>query len=452
MKSIMLFSFICLVCSAGPVSADVWHIETVDDASTGVGKYSSIALDTFDNPHISYVDDENWNLKFAYFNGSAWEIETISTTEDVVQYTSLSLDDAGNPHISFCDESTSISYGFNNGSSWEFSTYPVLALNEGQTEMALDSLNHPHISYQGDSDLDMIPELSVCTYDGSSWDSSCYEDLETTLDTSIALDSLDREHIAFNMNDFLYYSCDGTVSCVDSTGDVGRFCSIALDSSGNPHISYNDWDTWDLKYAYFNGSTWQIETIDTPGNVGFYISLAIDKNDHPHISYFISTGFDLKYAWHDGSDWQIESVDTEGSVGLYTSIAIDSLNNPHISYFDNTNKQLKYAWLESTVEIGLPTLSPFEVGSSVSNNPNPFSSVTDICFDITSSASVTITVYNLAGHLVQTLAENSTFIQGSHSVQWFAQDYNGNMVTPGIYFCRLSTDGGSATHTMLVVE
>ena len=56
---------------------------------------------------------------------------------------------------------------------------------------------------------------------------------------------------------------------------LGEYCSLALDASGNPHISYVDLNNGSLKYARLAGSLWEIEVVDGPGSVGSYTSLAL---------------------------------------------------------------------------------------------------------------------------------------------------------------------------------
>ena len=135
---------------------------------------------------------------------------------------------------------------------------------------------------------------------------------------------------------------DWDIQTADSVNWVGEYTSIALDSDGNPHISYYDATNHDLRYAYYDG-IWHGETEDSANWVGEYTSLALDSDDNPHISYYDATNHDLRYAYYDGI-WHIETVDSVNLVGEYTSIALDSSDNPHISYYDATNQDLKYAF------------------------------------------------------------------------------------------------------------
>ena len=47
----------------------IWDVQTVDSTDS-VGWDTSIALDSSDNPHISYWDNTNYYLKYAFWNGS----------------------------------------------------------------------------------------------------------------------------------------------------------------------------------------------------------------------------------------------------------------------------------------------------------------------------------------------------------------------------------------------
>ncbi|MCP4539926.1 MAG: hypothetical protein GY832_22530 [Chloroflexi bacterium] len=185
--------------------------------------------------------------------------------------------------------------------------------------------------------------------------------------TSLALDEAGRHAISYCSYN---YDCDSHSNChsfcddlkfarydgeswqtetVDDEENVGWYTSLALDGMDRPHISYYaNYPNHELKYAWHDGFTWQIETVDREGHVGQYTSLVIDEADRPHISYYDASNGDLKYTWHNGDGWQIETVDVNGYVGLYTSLALDGAGQPHISYHDATNYDLKYAWRDGT--------------------------------------------------------------------------------------------------------
>ena len=90
--------------------ASGWHRETVDSEGH-VGSYTSLSLDGDGYPHISYCYYSyypylNYGLKYAYQDASGWHIETVDSSAELVvcEYTSLALDGGGYPHISYYDD------------------------------------------------------------------------------------------------------------------------------------------------------------------------------------------------------------------------------------------------------------------------------------------------------------------------------------------------------------
>lgn len=133
--------------------------------------------------------------------------------------------------------------------------------------------------------------------------------------------------------------------------DGGVEPSLALDSSGHPHVSYagNQAGTfiYGLKYAVHDGTAWQIEMVDEDVAPGWETSLALDALGRPHIAYHEAHEA-LRYAHHDGSSWTIDIVDSGGDVGEDASLALDSAGQPRIAYSDITSMTIRYASLVGT--------------------------------------------------------------------------------------------------------
>ncbi len=83
--------------------------------------------------------------------------------------------------------------------------------------------------------------------------------------------------------------------------------------------------------------------------------------------------------------------------------------------------------------------------------PNPFNSAIQIQYTIPFGEHITIEIYNLAGQMLTTLADE--YIEsGKYSVVWSGLDSNLRSVGSGLYFVRLQTSSGSSVRKMILVR
>ncbi len=134
--------------------------------------------------------------------GMTWLLETV--TDQGGSKTVIDIDSAGNPWILYSGTTvaTGLSLAHWNGFSW---VLDVVAPGGGLCfSFALDDLNRPHVVYDGDdSPWPGLKDMHYAYWNGTSW---VYE-------------------------------------TIDSQGDLGSTCSIALDPLGRPHVSYENY-TW----------------------------------------------------------------------------------------------------------------------------------------------------------------------------------------------------------------
>ena len=168
----------------------------------------------------------------------------------------------------------------------------------------------------------------------------------------------------------------------------GTKCAIAVDTSGNPHISYRDGTIgWRLKYAHWDGTDWQIAEVETTKSVYGVTSIALDDSENPHIAFekSIGTGGQIWHAWWNGSTWQQEGVDSLawGDVGEWNSIIIAGDGYPHIAYkyYKDYTSYLKYAYKDASgwhraVADSMPTDFNY-ISMALDGNNNPHTSYYD---------------------------------------------------------------------------
>ena len=341
-----------------------------------VGEFSSIAIDSYGFKHISYGRSGFFgeDLMYATDKSGSWVTTVVDSGGSVGEYTSISVDSNDAVHISYYDATnTNLKYATcssscSSASSWSKVTIESSSGDVGEyTSISVDSNDAVHISYYDatNTNLKYATCSSSCS-SASSWSNVTIESSSGDVGkyNSIAIDSNDALHISYrdSTNTNLKYATCSSSSCtsssawtnslIDSDGNVGSRTSIAIDSNDAAHISYYDFGNGDLKYATNQNGSWAKTTVDATGTVGKYTSIAIDSNDVVHISYYDATTKDLKYASNMQSSIQtgvgnvIKFIDRVGEVGRYSSIAVDSNGDVHISYYDATNGGLKYAALE----------------------------------------------------------------------------------------------------------
>ena len=314
---------------------------------------TSLALNNNAIPHIAYFDLIDQTLKFALFDTSGafpntvndWGIENVPQSVNVGRV-SLVLDGGNDPHLAYRQDTGNgfqgnvLMYAEKRCLGLGCSTRTTLAQPAGEGTWTFEVVD------SGDPLSGGVGFFA-----------------------SIVLDSNGLPHISYHdsENGTLKYAVkqsNGTWSkeVVDGGGATveGFDISMALDSNDEPHISYTDFTPGHLKYATKTSVGWSLSQLETKGSFE-NTSIAVDATGNLHISYYERTrGGRLKYATKDAGAtlWNTSVIDSKDDRGRYSSIALDSNGIPHISYYDATNGDLRYATEGAWTSDSIPPPAP----------------------------------------------------------------------------------------------
>ncbi|MCP4583886.1 MAG: S8 family serine peptidase [candidate division Zixibacteria bacterium] len=85
------------------------------------------------------------------------------------------------------------------------------------------------------------------------------------------------------------------------------------------------------------------------------------------------------------------------------------------------------------------------------NYPNPFNPSTDISFGLPASGQVTLEVYDIMGRMVATLVDGH-LAAGIHNITWEGVNSNGEQVSTGMYFYKLTQGDNVTTKKMMMLK
>ena len=85
-------------------------------------------------------------------------------------------------------------------------------------------------------------------------------------------------------------------------------------------------------------------------------------------------------------------------------------------------------------------------------DPIPFNPMTTISYDLPAQTTVSLTVYDVAGKVVQRLVAAETVAAGRHEEVWNGRDDAGRAAPAGMYFYRLDAGSYSETRRMTLVK
>jgi hypothetical protein len=204
---------------------------------------------------------------------------------------------------------------------------------------------------------------------GASWtplaslpsDTLAHSDIGLPADTEcfyrVFATNADGDSLPSNLAVAVTQTASMTISTAFSTGDAGRFSSIAVTPAGIEQVAHYDFTTTNVLHTTGSpGGPYATTTADS-GPTGTQdvgaadaVSLTLDSSGSAHIATQDATNRDLRYVTNAGGSFVATTIDATGDVGRTPRIRISPIGGSiHIAYVDyqsgsaNTLKRAVYS-------------------------------------------------------------------------------------------------------------
>ncbi len=129
---------------------------------------------------------------------------------------------------------------------------------------------------------------------------------------------------------------DWKFETVETEGNVGKYATLVLDRSGQPHIFYRSGgEQGDLKIAQRGLAGWAKNVIVHEAQVGATLSARFDREGHPALMYYNEAEAALNYVTQDGAAWSSETLPLDSLAGhnfMGAVLDLSSVGDPRIVY------------------------------------------------------------------------------------------------------------------------
>ena len=329
------------------------------------------------------------------------------------------MDTSGGLHVSTIDPGggplpSAIEYAYDSGSGWVVERVAESPMTYGNgTSLAFLDTNKPRIAYFEPEKQDLM----LASRSSSGW----------------------------------------SVVSVDTTGDVGRYASLAIDEAGVYHLAYLQWNgdsTGEVIYSHNTSGEWERQSIDTLDNLfvarisaRHNVALLLDDSGLPVIVY--SDQKVARIARPGVSESSIETVvdysGTDVILGQYISFAFGPEGREHIVYHqaneDSAPNTVMMATRSQSTDIDYHATRDLDDAFEVF--PNPSSDQARFTFYSERSQVVQIEILDLLGRIVE--RDEVTVAAGTQIVRVPTRQWQA-----GVYVVRVST--GTEVRTSLMTR
>ena len=262
-----------------------WVTETAFNTTTGgtirAGHYSSIALDSNDEVHISAYDDYNRDLIHVTKKTGSWVKTTVQSFANVGLYTSLAIDSNDDLHIAYqmgiySSVGENLRYATYNGSTgWTLTEIDILGSVGSFASLALDSNGFVHISYYDGTNQ----QLKYTTNLNGSWELSVIDSVGVGSHTSISVDATGAVDISY----YDVLNGDLLSSRLDSSYNVYRF-TVSPDLPTGLELNITNGEISGTPTVVSPLTTYSVTATNTGGSSTTLINITVVDN-LPNISY-----------------------------------------------------------------------------------------------------------------------------------------------------------------------